>query len=436
MSPFAASLPPFALEAFVFILGLLTGSFLNVLALRSLKEESLLWPPSHCPVCQHELSPFDNIPLVSYLFLQGKCRYCRTNISWQYPAVELITGIVFVWLARIYLIPSIYVEPSSAGQELWSRMAGAFLSQSAGILPLPASEQLWLFAGMLVFACTLITVCVTDFREKLIPHEITYPSMLLGIAFSTFIRHDLLGTMAGIGFSYILFDFLAFYGLKLYLASRGKEEDESAHDSECDGSEAVMMLPDKSVFSWLTWTKKKITVSDSEVDGSSHSLPAKSKEAADENDPVEVMGGGDAVLAAVISAYLGWKFLLVALLLGFAIGTFMGVLLLFWEIVKNGLFGRALKTTLTGALLTSFMVTGFVWAMCQATGLTMGEHPWDIPIKMGGFGALAGGLLGLIFTGTRVSKPFPFGPALALGAFAVIFYPGTWLATITNICPR
>ena len=87
--------------------------------------------------------------------------------------------------------------------------------------------KLLYLGGMIFFACTLIAITVTDFKEKLIPHEITYPSMLIGIAFSALVRQDLLGAMAGIGASYILFDFLAFYGLKVYLHMHGGNKDDS-----------------------------------------------------------------------------------------------------------------------------------------------------------------------------------------------------------------
>lgn len=80
----------------LFILGLLFGSFYNVVGLRLSKEESIAFPPSHCTKCNHQLSFFDLIPIFSYLFLKGKCRYCGCKISIKYPFFELITGILFV----------------------------------------------------------------------------------------------------------------------------------------------------------------------------------------------------------------------------------------------------------------------------------------------------------------------------------------------------
>lgn len=81
-----------------FILGLIVGSFCNVVILRLKSEESFVRGRSHCPTCKHQLMWYDNVPLVSFLFLRGKCRYCQIKISWQYPFVELSTGLLFVFL--------------------------------------------------------------------------------------------------------------------------------------------------------------------------------------------------------------------------------------------------------------------------------------------------------------------------------------------------
>ncbi|MDD2238700.1 MAG: prepilin peptidase [Bacilli bacterium] len=81
---------------FIFILGLLLGSFYNVVGIRLLKNESIVKPRSHCPKCQHQLSWYENIPVISYLFLLGKCKNCKQKISLMYPAMELLTAILFM----------------------------------------------------------------------------------------------------------------------------------------------------------------------------------------------------------------------------------------------------------------------------------------------------------------------------------------------------
>lgn len=79
---------------FIFAFGLIIGSFLNCLIWRLYKEETVLGR-SYCPNCNKELKWYDNIPLLSFIILKGRCRFCDEKISWQYPLVELITGLLF-----------------------------------------------------------------------------------------------------------------------------------------------------------------------------------------------------------------------------------------------------------------------------------------------------------------------------------------------------
>ncbi len=81
---------------FIFILGLLLGSFYNVVGIRLLKNESIISPRSHCRKCNHQLSWYENIPIISFVFLLGKCKKCKKPISFIYPAMELLTGILFL----------------------------------------------------------------------------------------------------------------------------------------------------------------------------------------------------------------------------------------------------------------------------------------------------------------------------------------------------
>lgn len=79
------------------LLGLVVGSFLNVCIWRLPREESIIRPGSHCPGCGAPLGARDLVPVLSWVFLRGKCRYCGAKISPRYPAVELLTGVLFVW---------------------------------------------------------------------------------------------------------------------------------------------------------------------------------------------------------------------------------------------------------------------------------------------------------------------------------------------------
>lgn len=94
---------------FIFALGLLIGSFLNVCIYRMPAEESIVTPPSHCGSCGHRLGPIDLVPVLSWLFLKGKCRYCGARISPRYALVELLTGGLFAFLGWHYgLTPELF----------------------------------------------------------------------------------------------------------------------------------------------------------------------------------------------------------------------------------------------------------------------------------------------------------------------------------------
>src|SRR5688500_20051481 len=87
--------PEIVAYVFVFAFGSIVGSFLNVVIYRVPNEESIVFPNSACPKCKTAIKPYDNIPMVSWLMLGGKCRSCKAPISARYPAVELLTGVIF-----------------------------------------------------------------------------------------------------------------------------------------------------------------------------------------------------------------------------------------------------------------------------------------------------------------------------------------------------
>src|ERR1700691_6516606 len=93
--------PELFIGIFVFLFGLIIGSFLNVCILRIPGGKSIVMPASACPKCAAAIRPYDNIPVLSYLVLGGKCRGCKRHISWMYPLVELLTGVLF-WICYRY----------------------------------------------------------------------------------------------------------------------------------------------------------------------------------------------------------------------------------------------------------------------------------------------------------------------------------------------
>lgn len=136
---------------FLFLLGLIIGSFLNVVVLRSEKEESL-GGRSHCPQCQALIHWYDNIPLLSFLMLRGKCRACAQPIAWQYPLVELMTGLLFVSIGYFFTETLTQLMDTS----LWG---GVFADWGT----------LLILVGYLVLASILIAIFVSDLRTMEIP---------------------------------------------------------------------------------------------------------------------------------------------------------------------------------------------------------------------------------------------------------------------------
>jgi len=135
----------------IFLLGLVVGSLLNVLIDRLPKEEQVLKGRSHCDHCYHQLAWFDLIPLLSFVFLRGRCRYCGKKISWQYPLVELITGVMFL------IVSNRAIEQSSS----------------------PVIVTLL----HCYIVASLIVIFFTDLKYGIIPDKIVYPVVVLMILF-------------------------------------------------------------------------------------------------------------------------------------------------------------------------------------------------------------------------------------------------------------
>ncbi len=139
-----ADLSPELFGALALSLGLVVGSFLNVVIHRLPRGESLVRPGSHCPHCDHPVAPWDNVPVLSYLWLRGRCRHCRGRISWRYPAIELLTGVLFASVALRY---------------------GA-----TALTPV-----------LLAFTAALIASAAIDIDHRIIPDEISVGGLLLAV---------------------------------------------------------------------------------------------------------------------------------------------------------------------------------------------------------------------------------------------------------------
>jgi len=133
------------------LFGLLIGSFLNVCILRIPADKSIVMPGSSCPKCGKAIAPYDNIPVVSWLVLGGKCRNCKTKISAMYPAVEFLTGLLFL---ACYFVFGLTVDALK-----WA-----------------------------VFSALLVVLTITDLRERILPDEINFFGLGAGLLFSFFTR--------------------------------------------------------------------------------------------------------------------------------------------------------------------------------------------------------------------------------------------------------
>ena len=215
---------------FIFILGLIVGSFSNVCIYRIPKNESIIFPASHCPKCNSNISPKDNIPLLSYILLKGRCRNCKSKISIQYPIVELLTGLIYLIIYLIYGL----------------------------------SVQTLIY---IILSSALIIIAFIDLNEQIVPDVISLPGIVIGFIISFFVTY------------------ISFINSALGILVGG-------------GIILIIGVAGSVIF-------KK-----------------------------EAMGGGDVKLAAMIGAFLGWKYIIISLFLGFFIGALAGIILILSKI-KN-----------------------------------------------------------------------------------------------------
>jgi len=206
------------------VFGGIVGSFLNVCIFRLPKEESIIWPGSHCPHCKTPIKFYDNIPLISYLLLRGKCRQCHGSISLQYPLVEGITALSSLLLIMKFGLSVTY---------------------------------LIYFA----FVAALIVITVIDLYHQIIPDVISLSGIGVGLLASL--------TVSQINFMNSLLGIL------------------------CGGGSLFLVA---TLYQWLF---KR-----------------------------EGMGGGDVKLLAMIGAFLGWKAVIVTILLGSLVGSVTGIILM------------------------------------------------------------------------------------------------------------
>ncbi len=162
----------------VFVFGLVVGSFLNVCIYRIPRGKSIVYPPSSCPVCGARIKWYDNIPVLSYILLRGRCRNCKAKISPVYPIVELLSA---VYTVLIYLKFGLTVD----------------------------------FAFYLIFGYMLIVGSFIDLFHYIIPDRISLGLAVIGLLFGLY-RHALIHSVVGFAFGFVLLLFVAVLGKAIF----------------------------------------------------------------------------------------------------------------------------------------------------------------------------------------------------------------------------
>jgi len=163
----------------IFIFGACIGSFLNCLIYRLDSKQSFLKGRSFCPHCKHQLGFFDLIPILSFIIVKGKCRYCKKKISWQYPLVEIATGIVFL------LILNYELRIMNYGFNLEIMLNSLFL---------------------ILNSCFLIVIFVYDLKHYIIPDKIIYPAIITALIFNfqfSIFNSSILSGLGAAGFFFL-----------------------------------------------------------------------------------------------------------------------------------------------------------------------------------------------------------------------------------------
>jgi len=214
----------------VFLFGSAVGSFLNVVIYRLPEGLSLLRPPSRCPKCQTRLKPYDNVPVFGWLWLRGRCRYCKAPISVRYPLIEACTGVLF--LTAFWLL-----------------------------------GMTWVTLGYWVLLSWLVALAFIDFDTLTLPNALTQSGLVLGLGFQAWQGHLQLGTVS-----------CMVQGLMAGVIG------------------AVLGI----------WIFDIVTLFASSALGQT------------------AMGGGDAKLAAMLGAWLGWQGMLLSGFMACLIGAIIG----------------------------------------------------------------------------------------------------------------
>jgi leader peptidase (prepilin peptidase)/N-methyltransferase len=315
-----AAVPPAFWAAVSFVFGCMVGSFLNVCIHRLPLGQSIVSPPSHCPHCKYSIPWFLNVPLVTWLYLRGKCKNCAAPISVRYFLVELLTGAMFL--------------------ACWLR----FGELSA-----------WLAAACAMLLAGLIVATFIDFEHFIIPDEITLGGMVVGFLWSFFVpelhhelspsgamKQSLLGVLVGTGLVYAV--------LRAGKLLFGRQRLLLPADTRIVFTETAVELPDRSVPYEEVFYRESDTiviqartvelVDRSYRDVAVRLSPRRLEIGEEQFDPEQVphleavssevvlpreaMGLGDVKFMGGIGAFLGWEAVIFSLVVSSFIGAVVG----------------------------------------------------------------------------------------------------------------
>lgn len=281
---------------FIFIFGAIVGSFLNVCIVRLPKSESIVFPSSHCPSCKKAIAFFDNIPLISWLLLGGKCRQCKANISFRYWLVELITAVGFLGFYLYF-----------------------------GITPV-------LGAYLVMLSCFIVATFV-DFKERIIPDEVSVGGLFVGIVLSAIVPNLHMVSLASVFLSSFLAGGIVLMCLLLMAIYPifCKHLMDPQEDPKTDRGIKMLVLSsliliaaiNAAVFTlpyqWMPYLLSLSAALSGYLIGGG--IIFAMGLIGDIVFKKESMGGGDVKLMALVGAFLGWQLAVLA----FFIAPFFGV---------------------------------------------------------------------------------------------------------------
>ena len=283
---------------FIFILGSIIGSFLNVCIVRLPQEKSVVFPSSHCPHCQKPIAWYDNIPLVSWIILQGRCRHCKATINFRYWLVEFLTATIFVIFYLTY-----------------------------GLSPvLPA---------YLIMVCCFIVATFVDLAHRIIPDEVSIGGLWAGLILSALIP-QLHTSLENLAFGGFIAGFLVVLCLLLNwiypFFCKHLMEEEPYNDKPLKIlvllSLIFIFLVNSHMIAWPQVLNVHIHSLAAALIGfiiGGGSIYAMGL-LGDMLFRKESMGGGDVKLMAMIGAFLGWKIALLSFFIAPFFGAIIGII--------------------------------------------------------------------------------------------------------------